>query len=66
MKRKNNRHNAWSSGAGEPRWGMKSPETKRRLNEWADRVGHTEPTPLRKCKPCGGWATRSCQHGGDA
>ena len=58
---------AWTSNTGAPRWGKASKATQRKRQEWAERVGTTAPTPLRKCKPCGGWATRDCQHGrGDA
>jgi len=57
---------AWSSSTGTPRWGRSKPETRRNQQEWANRVGQTPPTPLRKCKPCGGWATRNCTHGGGA
>jgi len=57
---------AWTSSTGTPRWGRSKPETRRKQQEWANQVAQTPPTPLRKCKPCGGWATRNCPHGGDA
>jgi hypothetical protein len=45
-----------------PRWGLVSKETVRRRAAWAEHVGKTEPTPLRKCGECGGWASKQCKH----
>ena len=50
-------------GVDAPRWGEASEETIRKRDEWADRVGQTDPSPLRKCSACGGYATRKCRHG---
>lgn len=53
-------------GVDAPRWGKSSMETIKRRSEWGQRVGETEPIPLRKCSDCGGWASRSCRHGSNS
>lgn len=54
---------AWRSDTN-PRWGIKysDPEVMKMVNKMADRVGDTEPTDLRRCQQCGGWATKNCSH----
>ena len=59
----------WRPGTNaSPRWGKRytDEEVMDKVNAMAERVGKTEPKPLRKCSRCGGWATATCEHGSTA